>query len=457
MLEWRKSYEDAAPNGYVDMTEAKVVDIGAGEDGLLVDGKTHCFLVIDSAGAEHIFCAETTRALGAWLPELARYVRADPRTVLGGDDDVALHIDTNGGDAPERATEALSATAAAANGNGHGVDGDMQASSQVSPASAASPARSDGVATTTAAGAAPPASVAATAVGETWPSSTGGTASHDRLILRVCIGSLRRLNAEVFPPNGSSRRIYFELRTGPFSRTTKTLPVSNHQHMAAGENSWNETMCLASCVRVCAPLVLSAFEDRSRGTLKSLTIPAKAPPRLLGSAVISWSHYAYEECVSFHVVLRGAPEQALCEVRITLQILSPNPPADEPTDRMERSQHQQSHHRGSPSPSSSPPVAPSAGSPSSRRILVDNNIKRRASEISLTTLSMNGRGGYNNNPRRLHSLDSGVDVSEQGYGYESDGSNGAGRGGVRGALQALFAPCFGTRESGTRYSLIGKG
>lgn len=114
--------------------------------------------------------------------------------------------------------------------------------------------------------------------------------SKDRLILRVCVGGLRRINDKIFETN-ASRRIYFELKTGSFSRTTKTIVISNSKPISKSSpfvkspsasstgdfaNTWNETFNLASSKRDCAPLVISAFEDRSRrGSIASLAVMSK--------------------------------------------------------------------------------------------------------------------------------------------------------------------------------------
>ena len=112
VLEWRKLQDDAAPNGYVDITAAKVVDIGDNEDGLVVDGKTHCFLVVDSTSVEHFFCAETTRAFALWLPVLRRYLRVGNRSALAtGTEDVHANGDSSGpGEAPEKSADASAAS-----------------------------------------------------------------------------------------------------------------------------------------------------------------------------------------------------------------------------------------------------------------------------------------------------------------------------------------------------------
>ena len=121
--------------------------------------------------------------------------------------------------------------------------------------------------------------------------TANATHSADRLILRVCVGGLRRLNKKLFETN-ASRRIFFELKTGSFSRTTKTIAVSNNKQSSrptsfmsgnpaisngdALGNTWNETFSLASSKRECAPLVISAFEDRARrGSIASLAVKSK--------------------------------------------------------------------------------------------------------------------------------------------------------------------------------------
>ena len=442
VLEWRKSQEDAAPNGYVDMTAAKVVDIGDNEDGMVVDGKTHCFLVIDSGGVEHIFCAETTRAFALWLPELTRYLRVGAQpSVAHGSDDAPTNSDSAAAEALEKSSEAPAAVTARVDvvtDTDVELRGSQQSSLQPSPSTVAGASTREEVATV-------PVMTNTTNASEV--GTSGASKAHDRLILRVCVGGIRRLNSEIFPMNGSSRRIYFELRTGSFSRTTKTVHVSNHHHPAPADNAWNETLSLASCAKVSAPLVLTAFEDRCRGALKSLS--TKAPPRLLGSAVISWSHYAQEEVVSFHVVLRGASEHALGEVRLNLQILSPYPPPESSGAH----HHHHSQQRGAQSPSSPSATVLTAPRPTTRAKILDNNSKRRASEISLATMNSYGHGREYYLRGRQYSDDD-VDMRE-GYEYDMN-ENGHRGGGVRGALQALFAPCFGSRSenNNTKYQLI---
>ena len=85
VLEWRKSQDDLAPNGYVDMTSAKMIAMMMGgdsnhsggddsnSDGMTIDGKRHCFMIVDERGAEHSFCAETHRNWLQWFSVLANH------------------------------------------------------------------------------------------------------------------------------------------------------------------------------------------------------------------------------------------------------------------------------------------------------------------------------------------------------------------------------------------------
>lgn len=73
VLEWRKSQLDSTPNGYVDLTEVKLISTGdesGNAMGLTIDGKYNCFTIIDNANVEHIFCTETIRSFERWLPYL---------------------------------------------------------------------------------------------------------------------------------------------------------------------------------------------------------------------------------------------------------------------------------------------------------------------------------------------------------------------------------------------------
>lgn len=52
----------------------------------------------------------------------------------------------------------------------------------------------------------------------------------------------------------------------------------------------------------------------------------KAPPKLLGSTVVSWGHYAHEEFISFWAMVKssvsGNDHEPLGEIKLSLQILS---------------------------------------------------------------------------------------------------------------------------------------
>lgn len=75
-MEWRKLQQDSTPNGYVDLTEVKListVDTDGSGGGITVDGKHNCFMIIDNNNVEHIFCTETVKNFEKWLPYLELY------------------------------------------------------------------------------------------------------------------------------------------------------------------------------------------------------------------------------------------------------------------------------------------------------------------------------------------------------------------------------------------------
>ena len=457
MLEWRKSQDDLAPNGYVDLTSVKMIalaedsDAGAsasttptgtatpaaaaaasgaadapedgaaaedGGEGLTIDGKRHCFVIVDERGAEHSFCAErwtaaeTHRTWLRWYAALASY-GASARC------------------APPDGEEAPGATGGDAGEPGPGSPAPRSPAKAGAPAGARAPA----------AGAEGEAG-AADGAQQQQPLA-------DRLIVRVCVGSIRRPSPGVFGAGGG-RRVYFELKTGSFSRTTRTVAVSGGAD--APQACWNETFSLASSVRECAPLVLTAFEERSRA-LPSLS--ARAPPRLLGSTVVSWSHYAHEECVCFWALLRAAQADAaaapcpLGEVKLTLQVLAPDSGAGQPQPAAARPAAQAGGPGGL---GPKPPGAPAA--------FHHNNQRRRASEISMVDINAvasRGVGAYGGgaaaaSPQRGTRAHPGggedEEADEDGGGGFCYGSDDRGAEGFMGSVRSIFSQCFGAGGAG---------
>ena len=419
VLEWRKSQDDLAPNGYVDMTSAKMIAMMMGgdsnhsggddsnSDGMTIDGKRHCFMIVDERGAEHSFCAETHRNWLQWFSVLANH-----------------HASRGGESVDTRRTRSS------------GSSDSEELTAGASPLSH-SPAK----------GAATTPSHAAPLSNPNGTGAEGDTSMHahshqaaDRLILRVCVGSIRRLSPSMFGGNHPSRRMYFELKTGSFSRTTKTIVVSGSSETSGtSSNGWNETFNLASSTRECAPLVLTAFEERNRTLTK-----AKAPPKLLGSTVVSWSHFAHEECVCFWAMVRSKQEVAgtgsngtfpLGEVKLTLQVLSPD--SGGPATRLTQPT------TTTPNESSGSTLAQAGASGKFHH----NNQRRRASEISMVDVAraMNGspKAGTSGSTKKAGPTDErgdGDDDEDGGFCYGSDGRDGRG---LVGTVRMLFSQCFG--------------